>query len=101
MKPGVDHELAVLRVAFEARGIERIDLRLRPFNRGARLEDADVLKAVAVTRSVRTLLGGKRQGPPEHHLRIQEDEVAWHDADHGQRLSVDVHLTAEYFRIPR
>ena len=95
VKARIEQDLLVLRESIEISGVEGVDLLLglpyvRPW-----LQPADVPPTVAVAFVVRLLLRSERQRTPQHHVVVDEREPSGHDADDGERLTVEADIAAD------
>src|SRR5439155_20537925 len=94
-KAGIDEKLLHLGKTSQVGGVQRVHLRLRLLERGAGLQAADVVPAIAVAGVIGFHLRCERERRPETDLRVDERKAARHDADNGEWTARETKVAAE------
>jgi len=97
VEAGVEEDGLHLWKALEVGGVQGVDLRLRLLRRRAGLEARDHLPGVAVVPGL--LRRGEGQRSPQHHGRLQEEEIPGHHAHHRVGLAPEAQVLAHDLRV--
>ena len=93
MESRVDQDFLELWEALEILIVQSTDLCLSLLQAGAWLQASNVIPVVAVMDGL--LFGGESEWHPQAHVRVNEIEIAGHDANDCEGPAADAQFTAK------